>query len=136
MQNPVPGLVLPAPNSKAIPGRQQDNNNALGRWAKTVGPRLWKVGTPIYAPNGAPPTPPSDAYLGQRGIVQVTLAGGSAVLTLPDPFPNGWLSLGLTGQGGAGGWSYTPFGVTLGTIEVFFSGSNGLYNIDIDAVGW
>ncbi len=131
MQNPVPSLILPAANHVTIPGAQQSNNQAIIRWGKTVTPRLFAIGEPIFAPNGAPPTPPSDAYLLQRGRVPVTISGGDGTLTLPSPFPNGWLSLVL--EGGGGDWYYDTVGVTLGQINVFGPSST---MVDIDAVGW
>lgn len=131
--NPIPGLVLPSINPPLIQDPQVSKAlQATQTWAKSVSPRMFAVGTAIYAPNGDPPTPPTDAYLGQRGIASVTISSGMGYLTLPEPFPNGWLSLQLTG---GGNWAYDLFGVSLQRIQVLYS-LNATVDCDFDAVGW
>lgn len=129
-QNPIPGLTLPGPNA---PERLNDNMNAILRWSKGISPRIYGVGTPIVGSN--PPTPPSDAYLLQRGRQSVVFSGGlsDGVLTLPMAFPNGWLSLQLNGSTT---FNYETSGATLQTINVHSTIGTGTFTVDFDALGW
>lgn len=131
-QNPIPTLVLPSPYDTT---QQARNNQALILWSKTISPRMLGVGTPIFAINGAaPPAPPSDAYLGFRGGVEVALTSGAGVLTLPVLFPTGWLSLQMTGPG-----SYTYVTAFAGIQSVSIrssTGATGTELVDVDAIGW
>jgi hypothetical protein len=130
--NPVPGLITPAPYADSA---SAGNWQALLLWSKTVSPRMFSVGTAITptAPP-APPAPPSDAYLVQRGGQLVAFTAGTGTLTLPLPFPNGWLSLMLCGNGD---FQYNPSGATLQAITVTASGSpTASVVVDYDALGW
>ena len=123
-----------------MPGRYNpestpQNSQAIQLWSKTVSPRMYGVGSPIFSIGGvAPPTPPSDAYLAFRGLVSVTFSGGSGTLTLPVTYPNGWLSLQMNG---VSPMSYTTSGATINTVAVtVLSGASASIEVDVDTVGW
>lgn len=119
-----------------LPERTADNSQAVQLWSQSVSPRMFQVATPIISLNSAaPPTPPSDAYIVQAGIMPTVFTTGAATLTLPQPFPSGWLSLQLTG--GNDYLTYSTAGATLQTVHVAaLSGDSGTFNIDVWAVGW
>lgn len=127
-QSKIPGLLLPAPND---PTRTADNFNAILRWSKSQSPVMLGIGAPIVGTN--PPAPPSSAYVSQSGLVAVVFVAGVGTLTLPEAFPNGWLSLHLAG---ANFYGYETAGATLDTIKLLTGAADATYNVDIDAVGW
>jgi hypothetical protein len=137
-RNPIPALILtavhgPQVQDPAVASALQD----VELHAKTVSPRIWTIGTPIYAPNGPPPKPPSDAFVEQPGTQSVSFTGGLGLLTLPNPFPNGWLSLQLTSQNSFF-LNYILSGtLTLGTISIVESTSvTASLGVDYRAIGW
>jgi len=144
-QNPVPGLILPAPNDQSIEQPQQNNNNAVIRWAKTVSPRMFTVSVDGLVATTKPPTPPYDGYLLQVGVQLVNFTSGYGFLTFPQPFPTGLISvqlmLNLIGTdfylAYTGGGSTNLTGVNVWMYSPSLGPASGLpFEIDYHIIGW
>lgn len=119
-QNPVPGLILPVPNNVQDP-KQNINNQAVIRWAKTVSPRMLAIDTLLQTGGASPIKAPNDAFLMITGAPTIRFEGGGATLNFPEPFPNAIVSFQITSVEVPYIWSIAvggaPNAVFLGALE-------------------
>lgn len=135
-RNPIPALALTGKNK---PERQGDTNQAIELWAHTVSPRIYAVDTPIVGTISGKLIPPSDAFLLIAGLQAVVFSAGLGTLTLPKPFPNGWLSLELT-NANTNWLGFVVAGATLDAISVTCENAagsvTGTQTVSYEAIGW
>ena len=107
----------------------------IERWAQGVAPLNFGVGTPLVGTN--PPAIPSSAYLTQSDyIASLSITGGAATITFPQPFPNGvMVILPSNPANRTDALSYDT--ITLTGFDIHFSlGGTGTVSLAYYALGW